>query len=320
MALESQLGLPRFLWQSRRCRRRARVQPRERTKGTPQALPALLQRRSQPPAMRPRRLLRVCGTWRDELPKIPVRRILGDSGVCSPRAMLAALNPLNRHGGAASTSAPLNPLKIPQIRKSRAGNLCWALCLSGEAKTARGGAEISQWGCCFRSSTHGGAKKPLWGRAGAAELLLGLEIVSEVQKQPKIPAGGGGGFWHRGGTRRRRPRIVWPEGGNAEGSSGWILGNMDKAPRERRCCRSGPRRSRRDSGMGWDPAGPRFPDSVHSFHRFADFWEFEPRTRAGSPRGGAAAPPDPAFRCWSRSLLGGRGSGSRRDRCLMSLI
>lgn len=178
---------------------RARVQPRERTKGTPQALPVLLQRRSRPPAMRPRRLLRVCGTWRDELPKIPVRRILGDSGVCSPRAMLAALNPLNRHGGAASTSAPLNPLKIPQIGKSQAGNLCWALCLSGEAKTARGGAEISQWGCCFRSSTHGGAKKPLWGRAGAAESGLRLEIVSEVQKQPKIPAGGGGGFWHRGG-------------------------------------------------------------------------------------------------------------------------
>lgn len=132
----------------------------------------------------------------DEFPKIPVGRIWGDSGVCSPRATPAALNPPNRHGGAASTSAPLNPSKSPQIGKRPLGNLRRALCLCGEAKTARGGAQISQRGPRFRNSTHGGAKKPLWGRAGAAESGVGLEIVSEMQNQPKIPAGGG--FWHRG--------------------------------------------------------------------------------------------------------------------------
>lgn len=47
--------------------------------------------------------------------------------------------------------------------------------------------------CSFRNAIPGGAKKPLWGPTGATGPGLGVEILEEMQKQLKIPAGGAGG-------------------------------------------------------------------------------------------------------------------------------
>lgn len=59
---------------------------------------------------------------------------------------------------------------------------------------------------------------------------MGSETVSETQKQPKIPAGGEGGSWRRGGSIAVRRMEVEREGGNAEGDSSRILGNLDQNP------------------------------------------------------------------------------------------